>query len=214
MKLFSRKYGHTASLQERLANNERQLSSASVFISQIESGKLDSEIPIELAETQIGRSLRSIKNHLQKLASEENQRSWLNEGLAKFSDILRNKDSLDLQHLSTEILTNIVRYVEANQGGLFILKKEENNEAYLDMIACYAYDRKKFLTKKIYVGDGLIGQCVLEKEIIYLREIPRDYVSITSGLGEATPREVLIAPLLINEEVFGVIELASFSEFP
>lgn len=200
--------------QQQVANQDLQLTAASAFIQEIEKGNLASEIPQALQDSNIGRSLSSIQLHLQKLDGEEKQRNWLNEGLAMFSDILRNKKSLDIQSLASEILRNLITYIQANQGGLFVLKKNEQGESFLELVSCYAYDRKKIITRRIEVGDGLVGQCVLEKDIIYLKQIPRDYVSITSGLGEATPREVLIAPLLLNEEVFGVLELASFSEFP
>jgi PAS domain S-box-containing protein len=203
-------------LKEVRSGLERQLEQAkkaSAFIKEIEKGNLAIDVSEELLDSELGASLASIKNHLAKLSQEEHERNWLNVGLAKFADILRNKESLDLQRLSDDILSNLIKYVEANQGALFVLEGE-GDDAYLDMIACYAYDRKKYVSNKVNLGEGLVGQCVLERETIYMTQTPAGYVKITSGLGQAAPKSILISPLLINEKVFGVLELASFHEFP
>jgi GAF domain-containing protein len=93
-----------------------------------------------------------------------------------------------------------------------IVEGDKHGDTYLEQMATYAYDRKKYVDKKIQIGEGLVGQCVLEKATIHLQEIPRDYVSITSGLGAALPETILIVPLIHNEEVYGVIEMASFGK--
>jgi GAF domain-containing protein len=80
------------------------------------------------------------------------------------------------------------------------------------MVSCYAYDKKKYIDKKLHVGQGLVGQAVMEKDTIYITHIPANYVQITSGLGEATPRSVIIVPLKTNDHVMGAIEVASFEK--
>jgi methyl-accepting chemotaxis protein len=104
----------------------------------------------------------------------------------------------------------LVEYLSANQAALYVANKEEE---YFERISTYAYGKKKGVEEKIDLNEGLIGQCAMEKSTIYLKEIPSDYVKITSGLGEATPRNILIVPLKIQEEVNGVLELASFEIF-
>ena len=211
--MFSKTKKKLHALQLKIDNQNEELREAASFIQLIEQGKLDVDVSANLGETQLGQSLASVKNHLKKLAADEAQRSWLNIGLAKFSDILRNKNSLDFNELCNDILKNLVSYVSANQGAMFILREESNSSSYLELVACYAYNRRKYLSKKVDPGEGLVGQCMLEKESIFLIDIPSQYITITSGLGEALPRSIFISPLLINDKIFGVLELASFAEF-
>ncbi len=162
----------------------------------------------------LGNALLDMRLNLAKVAEGERRRSWANEGLVKFSELLKQNTEIAL--LSDSIISNLVKYMQANQGGLFIL--EEGNmqanglmqESYMKLVACYAWDRKKYLEQKIFKGDGLTGQSWQEQATIYLTQVPEGYVRITSGLGEANPDSILIVPLKINDEIFGVIEIASF----
>ncbi|QHT69773.1 PAS domain S-box protein [Rhodocytophaga rosea] len=137
------------------------------------------------------------------------QRQWASDGIALFAEILRRQDTTDLYDT---LIGQLVKYLKANQGGLFLIKEEEGN-SFLELKACYAYDRKKYHKKQIQIGEGLLGQCMLEQDIIHLTEIPNDYINITSGLGKANPTTILILPLKSNESMEGIIELASFRIF-
>lgn len=201
-------------LKEELEKLQGQMAEASRFIKEVEKGNFGIGISEALGKSELGASFESLQKHLSKIAEEEQERNWTNIGLGKFSDILRNKLSLEPQKLADDILLNLVKYVNANQGAIFILEENQGKESYLEMVACYAYNRKKFLNQKILLGEGLAGQCALEKESIYLTEVPSDYINITSGLGDAPPRSILLSPLSINEKLFGVLELASFEAFP
>jgi PAS domain S-box-containing protein len=166
----------------------------------------------------LSNSLLSMKeniitaNEQERLRIEEDEkRNWATSGYAKFGDILRqNSDNIDV--LSNIIIKELVKYLGANQAALFIVN-EEDGESFLELDAAYAYDRKKFTDKRIDIGEGLVGTCAIEKQTIYLTEIPNDYINITSGLGTAPPTSVLIVPLKIEEDIFGVIEIAAFDEF-
>jgi len=157
--------------------------------------------------------LIKMRTQMQKISEEDKQRNWIAEGLAQFGDLLRT-NSNDVNELGQRVVCDLVKYLGINQGGLFILNDNNSDEPYLELISCYAYERKKYLDKKVEIGEGLLGQAFLEKQIIYLTEIPKNHINITSGLGEAPPRSLLIVPLIVNEEIYGVLEMASFDEFP
>lgn len=166
----------------------------------------------------LGNSLINLRNNLiinqdeeVKRKKEDEIRAWTNAGLAKFADILRQNNN-NLSVLSDIIIQNIVNYLNANQGGIFIINDTDSNK-HLELLATFAYNRKKIIQKTIAMGEGLVGTCAVEKQTIYLKEIPNNYISITSGLGEATPTNLLIAPLKQEEAIYGVIEIASFGEF-
>lgn len=180
------------------------------FAEQIMGGNLSSSFKLKNEHDRLGRALEGIKENLITIQKEDDQRKWTSDGLAKFVRILQS--ATNLKQLSSDIIINLVRTVGANQGAIFILT-QNNNEEVLEMQACYAFDRSKHLTQRISPGEGLIGQVFLEKQTVYLKDVPEQFIRITSGLGASNPRHVLIVPLKMNESVVGVAELASFTEF-
>ena len=161
---------------------------------------------------QKGLELEEQMQKLERSKQEEQQRTWAAQGFTKFGIILRKHD--DLQQLYDELISNLVKYINANQGALYVVEEKENKEVELELKACYAYNRKKFRENTIAPGQGLVGQCYLERDIVYLTEVPKGYTHITSGLGEATPSCILIVPLIANEKVEGVVEFAAFQPLP
>jgi PAS domain S-box-containing protein len=188
------------------------------FANNIGNGNLDSEFKLLSDEDLLGHALVNMRNSLSKAREDEDtrkvedeKRRWANEGLAEFADILRqNNDNIEI--LSNEIIKNLVYYLEANQGGLFLLNEEDKNNLFLDMISAFAFDRKKHLEKRIEYGDGIVGSVAIEKETTYLEDIPQEYINITSGLGDANPNSLLVVPLKLEDKVYGVIEIASFKK--
>lgn len=180
------------------------------FAKQIGEGKLTTDYAA-LGETDVlGHALLNMRNNLEKIQVEENRRMWANEGLAKFGEILRQQS--DLKELSDKIITNLVKYVKANQGVLFLVNDEDEDKRTMELVSAYAWERKKFVSRSILPGEGLIGQCWLENKPIYLTEVPDNYIRITSGLGQAIPKCIIIIPLTAEGITLGAIELASFHE--
>ncbi|MGQ1945622.1 PAS domain S-box protein [Geofilum sp. OHC36d9] len=186
------------------------------FIENIRQDKLDIPLknkdkkdPLTLSLISLREFMIESKQEQQRRRIEEEQRNWVTKGLAEFGEILR-KSSDNLEELSYQIIRYLVNYMNINQGGVFLLENRKNGEQYFEMTACFAFDRRKYADKIINWGEGLIGRCGLEKETILLTDVPDDYIHITSGLGEANPGTILLVPLKTNDELYGVIELASF----
>lgn len=188
------------------------IEAASFFAENIGGGKLDTDITVFENKGKLSESLRSMRDSLAHVADEESKRNWATEGLAKFVDILRSTDDIELFY--NNILGNLIRYLNVNQGYLYIINDEKKEEPFMEIKAVYAYGKKKYPEEelKIHYKEGLVGQAWFDKTPLYYTEIPSNYVKITSGIGEALPTCILIIPLLINEEVVGAIEIASFKD--
>ncbi|NJL13982.1 MAG: GAF domain-containing protein [Microscillaceae bacterium] len=207
--------GEMAESADKLVHSLKEIS---IFAEKIGNGDYAARYQPLSEKDILGNALIEMRNNLAKVAEEEQKRKWSTEGQVLFSEILKENPE-DIPQIADQVISELVRYLKANQGGLFVVAQEDNDlqsngqEPYMSLAACYAWDKKKFLEQKVYIGDGLAGQAWQEKGSIYLDEVPEGYVQITSGLGEANPRSVLIVPLLHNEEVYGVVEIASFREF-
>ncbi|MBC7921511.1 MAG: GAF domain-containing protein [Ferruginibacter sp.] len=188
------------------------LRSIKEFAQHVGGGNFDSDTRVFNDAGELGQSLANMRDGLKQVSEGDKIRYWTNEGLAKFGEILRENDQ-DLQQLSDHLLVQLVKYLRANQGGVFVVNRQDPQRPFMELTACYAYDRKKYAQKEVLPGQGLVGQTWQEGETIYLREVPPSYVRITSGLGGSTPRYLLIVPLKLSGEVHGVIELASFHDF-
>ncbi|SFE57281.1 GAF domain-containing protein [Thermoflexibacter ruber] len=188
---------------------------ATEFIKKIEKGNIDISTQTLQGNDSLSRALVNMSWQIQKIAEEEQQRNWATEGMAQFVYILRSNND-DIQALCDNIITNLVKYLKVQQGGLFVVNDTTLpiEKRYLELYACYAYDEKKYMHKRIEIGEGLIGQTYIQNETLQLNDIPADYTKVISGLGEASPKHLLIVPMRVNQEVFGLLELASFNPFP
>ncbi|MDR1171914.1 MAG: GAF domain-containing protein [Bacteroidales bacterium] len=183
-------------------------------------GKRDYSVEYHLLSEQdeLGAEMIAMRNNLTGSAQKEEEfkkgeerRNWVNHGLAEFSEVLRN-NSHDMDTLAYQMVSGLVKYLDANQGGFFVVNDEDPSHTYLELMASYAYERRRYLKKQVEAGDGLVGICYQEGETIYMNDVPDKYISITSGIGQANPRVIVIVPLKINDVVHGIVEIASFKE--
>ncbi len=147
---------------------------------------------------------------LEEAQEEERKRAWASEGFTRFGTIMRRNDNSG--GMFDQLVSGIVKYIKANQAALYLAEGEGKN-VILRQHSCYAFNRKKFREYSASPGQGMVGQVYLEKEYVYITEIPQQYTFITSGLGEATPSALLLIPLISNDVVEGVLEIASFKPF-
>lgn len=142
---------------------------------------------------------------------DKQKKQWVINGLNEFNKILRTNTG-HLADLYDNSIRFLCQYSSSLQGYLYVKVKVEEHDI-LELKACFAYNKKKWITKMMEMHEGLGGQALLEGEYILLKEIPQGYTSITSGLGESTPGNLIILPGINNGEKELVIELASFEEF-
>ncbi|MCS6795441.1 MAG: GAF domain-containing protein, partial [Raineya sp.] len=190
-----------------------EIQEALQFIRKI--GERDFSMQLEYLNPQegLGKSLTEMRRQLQEISEEEINRNWTITGITKFSDLLREKQNAEISDIGYFFIRDLVNHVGANQGAVYIINNEAKPRPVAECVAAYAYSRRKFIQKTFELQEGLVGRCIMDKEVIYIDDIPENYIQITSGLGEALPRSIILAPIRVNEEIYGVVEIASMKKF-
>lgn len=202
--------------QELINGSINNFKKAAEFIQQITQGNYEVEwleltqANRQLNQTNLTGALLLMREQMKLQKTEEEKRLWHTEGLTQLNESIRLNQH-QIQTLCTDVVAFLVKYLKAQQGGLFLL--QEDPEKHLELMGCYAFDRKKYVSKRIEIGQGLIGQAYLEGESTVLSQLPPRYTSITSGLGEATPSSIAIIPFCYNDQVLALLELAAFHVF-
>ncbi len=186
------------------------------FAERLRDGDINAEYNVTASSDSLGRTLVELRDQLSKNLNEEadrkkeeDQRHWVATGIAQFGDILRHHTN-DIRLLSRNIVSFLVEYMNVNQASFYNLVEDGDEEKYFELLAIYAYGRDKYPDQRIAWGEGLVGAVALEKDTVYMTEVPDSYITITSGLGESNPSSILVVPLQNNDDVHGVLELASF----
>lgn len=188
------------------------------FVQKIKEGDVETEYNVGDKDL-LGQAIVNLRDTLKGAKEEESSRRkddelrrWTAQGLADFAQIL-HAEVESIEELSYGIISYLVKYINANQGGFYLLDDSDEQDKFFTLTASYAYDRRKFSDHRINWGEGLIGVCALEKETTHLVKVPDSYLKVTSGLGTANPKNLLLVPLKMHEEVYGVLEIASFTIF-
>src|SRR5918997_3169408 len=153
----------------------------------------------------INEMIRNLRDTTRKNMEQD----WLKTNLAKFSRMLQGQR--DLAAVSQLILSDLAPLVTAHHGVFYVLDNT-GEESVLKLLASYAYRDRKHVSSEFRIGEGLVGQCAVERRMLLINQVPGDYIQISSGLGEAPPRNIVVLPVLFEGETKAVLELATFDQ--
>ncbi|MES2572265.1 MAG: response regulator, partial [Verrucomicrobiota bacterium] len=202
----------TDNVNQLAANLTTQLRAIADVATAVTKGDLTRSIQVaaqgEVAfvKDNINEMIRNLKDTTQR----NNEQDWLKTNLAKFTRMLQGQK--DLLTVGRLILSELAPVVSAQQG-VFYIMDTGSSDPELKLLASYAFRERKGVSNRFKLGEGLVGQAALEKERILLTQVPEDYVRISSGLGESTPKNIVVLPIVFEGQVKAVMELSSFDRF-
>ncbi|HYD94456.1 MAG TPA: response regulator [Noviherbaspirillum sp.] len=202
----------TENLNRMAATLTTQVRAISEVATAVTRGDLSRAIQVETRgevsylKDNINEMIRNLKETTQQNA----QQDWLKTNLARFTRLLQGQRDLDA--VSALILSELAPLVYA-QHGMFYRMEAVDDDGVLRALAAYGYCFASDLARCFRPGQGLVGQCAKEKQRILLANVPRDYLEISSGLGAAPPANIVVLPILFEQQVMAVIELASMERF-
>ena len=197
------------------ANLTTQVRAITEVTTAVAAGDLTKKITVEAAGevADLKDNVNEMIRNLKETTRKNTEQDWLKTNLAKFTQLLQGQK--DLKTVSKLVLSELAPLINVQHGTFYIADQPDDavdGEPEMKLLATYAYVERKNLANRFKLGEGLVGQCALEKERILLSNVPPDYVRISSGLGEASPYNIVVLPVLFEGQVKAVIELASFSE--
>ncbi len=184
-----------------VVNSFREVASVCEDIS---GGDLSRSLAVKSDKDVLAKSVNRMIQTLREMTAENEKENWLKTGQAELNDRMRGEQ--DIQALCRNIISYLVPYLGVQVGAIYTVGEDN----LLALTSGYAYTGRHDFNRRYKFGEGLVGQAAMGKQGILLTDVPDDYIKICSGMGEVTPRNIMIEPLLHDEEVQGVIELASF----
>src|SRR2546425_403638 len=196
-------------LADNLTNQVRNIAEVTTAVAK---GDLSQKITVDARGEvlQLKNNINTMIRNLAETTRRNAEQDWLNSNLARFTGMMQGQR--DLETVSRMIMSELTPLVGAHHGAFFIAEGD-GDALQLRLISSYAYKQRKAVSNRFGIGEGLVGQAALEKTAILLTEAPQDYIRISSGLGEATPHNLLVLPATFEGQVMAVIELASFHPF-
>jgi len=206
----------TASVNQLAGNLTTQVRAIAEVSAAVTQGDLTREITVE-AQGEVSTlkdTINEMIGNLRDTTLANAEQDWLKTNLARISGLMQGQR--DLTELSRLIMSEISPLVNAQHGAFFLAETPEDDagaDAVLALIASYGYKARKSVANRFAFGEGLVGQAALEGKSILITQAPEDYIRVTSGLGEAAPVNIVVMPILFEDQVMAVIELASLRAF-
>jgi HAMP domain-containing protein/CheY-like chemotaxis protein/signal transduction histidine kinase len=203
----------TDNVNQLAANLTTQVRAIAEVTTAVTKGDLTRSIAVEAQgevaalKDYINEMIRNLKDTTQK----NNEQDWLKTNLTKFTRLLQGQR--DLITVANMILSELAPLVSAQHGVFYINEVDDSGDQLLRLVGSYAYQKRKNLSDRFKMGQGIIGQCALEKQKIILQDVPDDYVKVSSGLGSTAPRNIVALPIVFEGQVRAVLEMASLRDF-
>jgi hypothetical protein len=202
----------TNNVNELAGNLTRQVRAIGDVATAVTKGDLTQSITVDARGevAQLKDNLNKMIRTLAETTRVNEEQDWLKTNLTRFTRMLQGQR--DLLTVARQVLSELAPTVGA-QHGVFYMAQGSDAGLRLKLFASYGYQERKHVSSEFQLGSGLVGQAALERKRILIQDVPDDYINVSSGLGEAPPRSIALVPVLFEEEVKGVIELASFQPF-
>jgi len=204
----------TENVNQLAENLTTQVRSISEVASAVTKGDLTQMILVQAKGEveELKDTINQMIANLKQTTLRNQEQDWLKSNLAKFTQMLQGQK--DLNTVTRRILSELAQVVNAQKGMFYILSQNEaTKNQTLKLFAAYAFGEEVEASREFALGQGLVGQVAIEKERILLTNIPKNYIKIGSGLGKASPVNLIVLPVLFEKEIKAVIELASFDTF-
>ena len=202
----------TINVNQLAGNLTSQVRAIAEVSTAVTKGDLTRSITVE-AQGEVAAlkdNINQMITNLKDTTAQNKDQDWLKTNLARFSSMMQGQRNLTA--VAQLIMSELTPIVDAQHGAFFVAQQADN-DTELTLIASYAFNARKNLSSTYRLKESLVGQCAFEKKRILITKPPQDYISITSGLGEATPQNILLLPVVFEGELKAVIELASFQPF-
>ncbi|HLG16684.1 MAG TPA: HAMP domain-containing protein [Blastocatellia bacterium] len=203
----------TDNVNRLAANLSTQVRAIAEVATAVTKGDLTRSITVEAAGevAALKDNVNEMIRNLRDTTRINTEQDWLKTNLAKFTRLLQGQR--DLIAVARLILSELAPLVSVQHGVFYVNEPSSAGEPLLKLLASYGYKSRKHLSSQFHVGEGLVGQAAFEKQRILLQEVPTDYIKISSGLGEASPLNIAVLPVVFEGEVLAIIELGSFNRF-
>jgi signal transduction histidine kinase/HAMP domain-containing protein/DNA-binding response OmpR family regulator len=206
--------GLTENVNQLASNLTTQVRAIAEVSTSVTQGNLTRSITVEASGevADLKDNINQMIANLRETTTRNEEQDWLKTNLASISSLMQGQR--DLETLSSLIMSELTPVVSAQHGAFFLARQEEDKDEYeLRLMASYGYKKRRSVSNRFKPGQELVGQAALEKKPILITDPPENYIHIGSGLGESRPRNIIVIPVLFEEQVLGVIELASFTPF-